>query len=205
MTALKTAFAKAGIELDDAQIAALARLAVRNHPNDLAGAGAELLRRLDGAHLLRALIDGNKAARDMLLRGPLAEARKQEFGGGQFADENYRRRAAAGSEARAAGEVLHPGVSVPRAALPFARSADLRGNARTELNRYLLSLSINGRPLGDVTVAEALAWADAHILQSRFIRIFLVTMPPTARVREVVTEQDAKLAWQQAENADDTR
>lgn len=65
------------------------------------------------------------------------------------------------------------------------------------MKRWLIdTFLINNTPLGDVTVGEALDWADAQHRNARFIKTLLDGLPPERKVRDVRTAEDVEAVYE---------
>lgn len=51
---------------------------------------------------------------------------------------------------------------------------------------------INGKPLGDCTPEEAIAWADHNDRRSRIVRLMASGVPPQSPIREFITPEEAE-------------
>ncbi len=61
----------------------------------------------------------------------------------------------------------------------------------------------NGMPIGDLTSAEANAWADSHARDVRFVRLLTANLPPHLPIRTYRTGEEAARLYEQAkENGD---
>jgi len=73
--------------------------------------------------------------------------------------------------------------------------------ARNSAARVLWKIDtfpINGRPIGDCTVDEALGARDVRLRDARFIELVTAGVPSIGRIRDYVTREDAEKAWEQA-------
>jgi hypothetical protein len=72
---------------------------------------------------------------------------------------------------------------------------------KANIRRYLESVLVQGRPIGDCTVAEVDAAATSHERSARFMRLLTHNLPPEAIIREHRSEEDAALLWAKASTA----
>lgn len=78
----------------------------------------------------------------------------------------------------------------------------LRSASRVETAIRLSRLDtfvINNQKIGDLTPAEANAWAGTHEIKVRFIRMLTANLPPGRPIREFVRGDEADAIYQRAE------
>lgn len=81
-------------------------------------------------------------------------------------------------------------------AVPPARIDLLRRYARHEGENMLESYKIDdGRPIGEVTVREARAYAKLHRRHSRFIELLTANLPVDAVLKDYRSATDAEAFW----------
>ena len=71
------------------------------------------------------------------------------------------------------------------------RVQQMEKRARNYLNEYL----INGEPIGDLTAETVLMKADSHERDARFMRLMASGVPPTGRIRDYVSAEEANERW----------
>jgi hypothetical protein len=77
---------------------------------------------------------------------------------------------------------------------PVGPSADQVREAREHAVRVLSKLDtfkVNGRPIGDCTANEALAWAESRQRDVRFVRLMVTNLPPDQPIRRFVLPNEA--------------
>jgi len=56
----------------------------------------------------------------------------------------------------------------------------------------------NGRPIGDMTVTEAIAWAATRERDGRFVRMLTANLPPDLPIRKFRTGEEAQALYDKA-------
>jgi hypothetical protein len=96
------------------------------------------------------------------------------------------------------------GIEKPNRLLPNkprVSPADLL-RSRTAIAKSVLdTLFVNGRPVGDITAAEALAWAEKQGRESRIVHALAHGLPPNARIRDWVKPEEAERRVKEVEAA----
>ena len=88
-----------------------------------------------------------------------------------------------------------------RASAPSAQSqARTAMTAVAEVARLSLldTFKINGRPIGDLTPAEALRWAGARERDARFVRLLTANLPDDTPIRKHRRAEDTQALYEQA-------
>jgi len=105
----------------------------------------------------------------------------------------------------ASGRTSASGVSPQTAGGSHLRVVGLTpeqlNEARNSAARVLWKIDtfpINGRPIGDCTVEEALGARDVRLRDARFIELVTAGVPSIGRIRDYVTREDAEKAWEAA-------
>ncbi len=74
----------------------------------------------------------------------------------------------------------------------------MRVEARAAVELTLSRLDtiiVNGRPIGDITPNEALAWADHNELRVKFVRMVTAGVPPEGVIRAYIMPDEADEMW----------
>ena len=61
------------------------------------------------------------------------------------------------------------------------------------------TFKVNGQPIGEVTSAEANAWAGSRERDARFVRLLTANLPPTEPIKKYRTADEANALYAQAE------
>ena len=64
---------------------------------------------------------------------------------------------------------------------------------------YLNDFRVNGESIGDCTAEVVLHQAENHERDARFMRLMASGVPPTGKIRDYVTEDEAKDRWNRAQ------
>lgn len=229
MTRMEDAFRAAGIVPAAERLARLAVAAWAKWPGvNAAGARRDYLREhLKGELTFALLADTrpdvlaqeigallNRTAMAIARQRPQRDAGATPAGdGGQFtaetqfwpapvaapSTESARPQVAAGSAAPS--ESTNPNYSAAPA--PHPSAADARHAAKLALRLRLSRLDsfvIDGRPLGDLTAAEARRWAGDRRRDARFVDLLCGNMPSDRPIRDYANDSIAEHAWQTAES-----
>lgn len=151
------------------------RAALRDHPRDHVAAHRAFLAALVAEpavelEMLRA--ERARIARDALRQEAEAmrrEAQPSRPGAGRFRCDDR----------NASARPLNPAAGIA------AVNAVAR---RTLLDTFI----VNGRPIGDVTAAEASAWAARRDRDARFVRALTANLPPNDPIRRWRTPEEAE-------------
>lgn len=88
--------------------------------------------------------------------------------------------------------------SAGQAAVDRAR-VTLAGEAAIVRKSLLDTFTINGRPIGDITPAEALAWAKSRRRDVRFVELLTANLPPGDPIRRYRRADDTQAIYEQAQ------
>jgi hypothetical protein len=91
---------------------------------------------------------------------------------------------------------MEPAIEQPRPAAPKSTAV-----ARLAQRTLLDTFKINGKPVGDLTPAEANQWAGAQERDARFVRLLTQNLPPDLPIRKFRTGDEAVALYAQAEAA----
>lgn len=200
-TAMSAAFAKAGYDDPHAQLAAIADAALAAHPRTLDAARAEVLRQVSGdAALLWVMFERwHGPAADTLLQAAAARKRAQsEANRHEHTNSSAPPSSGANVQANTISDQPQRAGSLTAAAPSLAAREEARGAVARILSR-LDMLRINGRPIGDCTPEEAMAWRAVRVKETRFIWMLCSGLPPHLPIRDFIRPQEADEMWSRAE------
>lgn len=182
-TAMAAAFEQAGYVPPEARLRAAAEAAIAGGSMSVALSEFERAVRRD-PELLMALVGAERLNR--IMSAYLSQVARETRSRG---------------EAGQVSSVTHSRAARPVAA-PTRRGLDVIAAAAPTIARSLLrTFLVNGQPLAEVTVEEAVSWARSRERDARFLRILTDGLPPGAVIGRYVTDEDAERAYRLAEEA----
>lgn len=138
-------------------------------------------------------IRGNNALLRFLLRPLLDRALRKYWADGLARQQ--RAQSAASGKAVAKSALLSKPAAMPRPGLIAAQSRIAVNNAMALLDR----ITIDGRPLKDVSVLVARAWATRHHQHSHFVLRLTDQMPLRGKVGQYAVPDAIMAAWAASE------
>lgn len=205
MTALKVAFAKAGVTPTGDRANAIFVAALAKHPRHLDKATMECWRLFAADPQVLCAEDSplfisiDRAIRHHLHEIAEKTARQRQDalrsvnGSGPT---NRSGRAATCEMAKARVEPAAPAPTHHRTT--FGQAAALVSIER----RYLDTVRIDGIRLRESRVEDALRWAEGRIAEGTFVRLIARNLPPNGVIGEYVSDEDAAAAWGKALESD---
>ena len=82
---------------------------------------------------------------------------------------------------------------------PSRAEMDEARHAVARVISKLDTFKVNGRPLGDCTAQEAMAWRASRVRDARFVYLAAVNLPPDRPIRDFITAAEIERLYQQAQ------
>jgi hypothetical protein len=201
MSALAEALKSAGHRSSQEQLDAIADAAFAQHPRTLDLARQYVLDAVrDDAALLWTLLERwHRPAADMLLQAAAAR-RRAKSEATVAAKTNIRLPPASGAKLDQDARNMPPqrasGLTI---AGPSRAEMDEARHAVARVISKLDTFKVNGRPLGDCTAQEAMAWRASRVRDARFVYLAAVNLPPDRPIRDFITAAEIERLYQQAQ------
>ena len=196
-TAMGSALEKAGIRSAQQRLDEIAERAFSAHPKTGDAARDMLLREVftDLELTIAMFANWHRPAAQLLLNAAAARIREK--------------RAAEAPQSSGAKLAMDTSVQSPQGKLSGRRAAEPTPEQRADARGYVAAViskldtfKINGRPIGDCTPEEALAWRDSRSRDNRFVDMLVQGCPPNLPIRRFVKPDEAEVMYKIAQRED---
>jgi hypothetical protein len=175
---MAAAFAASGFESPEARLKGLARDAIEAHGNNLAEARE---------HLHAALMQQPELVFSLINDCRFKQAEDQLLHTVWCADNNTK------------GSIRDRPIGPSKIGKAPQRGADAINEASAVARRSILdSLKCGETPIGDCTPAQAYASAHHWARSARFVTMLCTGLPPTEKIRNFRTPEEAEKIWKEA-------